>query len=142
VIRLARSPALTRRPAIEQRLLVGLALTTPVLSFYAVELAAYRRRWSAGELKPLIRPLAIVLTLTLAVAVAGAIQAEMRHVARYRSWTHAAELFFGQLGLLVAAQVLLFMIARVFASRRRAIYLWVTLTAMIFIILFILLAVI
>ena len=111
-------------------LLVAPALATPVLSFYAVEIAAWRRRRAAGaETKRLGRPLALAAVLTLAAAAAGATHVETRYAPEYREWARGAKIFVGQTTYLLIAQGLLFMIAFVFAGHRRSVWLWTGCTA-------------
>lgn len=119
--RIARSPALAGRPMPARLALTAAALATPVIGFYAVEIAALARR---GADRPLIRRLAIATLLTLALAAAGALSVESHYVPEDRSWRHAGRIFWGQLRLLLIGQVLVFMILRVFAGARRPLLLW------------------
>lgn len=98
---------------------------TPVLSFYAVEIAALRRRRATGETVPWWR-LGIVAALTAALAAVGALSEEARYLPEYRTWSHTARTFTGLLRFLLIAQGLLYMILRVFAASRRPILIWLT----------------
>lgn len=125
VVRLAGGPALAARPASVRWLIVAAALLTPVLSFYASEIAALRRRRAVGETIPWWW-LGIVAALTLALAAAGALSEEARYLPEYRTWSHTARTFTGLLRLLLIAQVLLTMILRVFSASRRPVLIWLT----------------
>ncbi|PXW54783.1 hypothetical protein [Methylobacterium sp. B4] len=118
VVRLARGPGLTGRPAPMRALAVAAAFVTPVLSFYAVEIAAPWRRRAAGE------RLVLVAILTVALAALGAASEEARYVPGDRTAWHAAGTFLRLLRLLVIAQLLIFMILRVLSGGRRPVLVW------------------
>lgn len=81
---------------------------TPVLSFYASEIAALWHRRAVGETVRWWR-LGIVAALTVALAAAGALSEEARYRPEYRTWSHTARTFMELLRLLLIAQVLLTM---------------------------------
>ncbi|AMB43825.1 hypothetical protein [Methylobacterium sp. AMS5] len=123
--RLARGPALAGSPVSVRWLIVAAAVVTPVLSFYASEIAALWHRRTAGETVTW-RRLGIVAAPTVALAAAGALSEEARYLPEYRTWSHTARTFAGLLRLVPIAQGLLYMILRVFSAGRRPMLIWLT----------------
>lgn len=119
VVRLARGPGLAGRPAPMRALAVAAAFVTPVLSFYAVEIAALWRRRAAGERVAVGGRLVLVAIPTVALAASGAASEEARYVPGDRTAWHAAGTFLRLLRFLVVAQLLIFMILRVLSGGRR-----------------------
>lgn len=124
VRRLACSPGLATKPLPARILLVGAALATPVLGFYAVEIAALWRRRAAVAWGTVAGRIAGLAVLTLALAAIGAASAEARYVPEYRTVGHTVATFVRLLRALLVAQVLLFMILRVFLGSRRPVLVW------------------
>ncbi len=124
VVRLARGPGLAGRPAPMRALAVAAAFVTPVLSFYAVEIAAPWRRRAAGERVAIGERLVLVAILTVALAAWGAVSEEARYVPGDRTVRHAAGTLLRLLRLLVIAQLLIFMILRVLSGGRRPVLVW------------------
>lgn len=124
VRRLARSPGLAaeRRPV--RILLVASALVTPVVSFYAVEIAALWQRRTTVAWASIGRRLAILAALTLVLAAAFAAREEARYLPGSRTGWDAAGRFLRLARFLMILQFLLFMILRVFADSRRPALAW------------------
>lgn len=120
VVRLARSPALACQPGPVCAGIVGAALATPVLAFYAAGVMALWRGRADGRSATAIRVvLAVVVGLTLVLAAIGTALVESRYVPGSRNWRHAVQGFTGQAGFLLPTEALLFVVVRVLVAGRR-----------------------
>ncbi|KAA0125830.1 hypothetical protein CIW48_01655 [Methylobacterium sp. P1-11] len=124
VSRIARRPALAAKPVPTRFAIVGAALATPVVGFYAVEIAALRRRCGDECGARSLRGLAGAGLLTLALAAAGTLYVELRAAPQDRSLWDTARIFAGQLCLLLIGQGLVFMILRVVTDARHSALPW------------------
>jgi hypothetical protein len=108
------------RALLPKVMLIGLAVATPIVGFYAsilIQHVRQRQPHPAKRLRTLIMPAA-----GLCAVMACAVEANLRYSQEYRSWSNVIGFLPGFLALYVVMQAIIHMAASVFGLTRNGVF--------------------